>query len=187
MNDQAKRFSLLRMLRSSYSLFATILAFSVLLDQITKALIRSTMQPHESIPFLGEWVRITFVYNRGMVFGLKPQHWLPQLPVVAILTGMMCLGTVALIAYYAFLREDRRWVHAGFACIISGAIGNLADRLFMGKVVDFIDMGIGMKWRWPVYNVADAAITVGIAILLLFSYPPRQPAPPPQSPETPET
>jgi signal peptidase II len=147
-----------------------IVPLSLVLDQFTKKLVQATMELHESIPVAGHWVRITFVMNQGMVFGLRPQEAFPSLPIVAILTVLMAIASTALLFYYIFTRDHRSIHLAGLSLILGGALGNLVDRIGAGKVVDFVDMGLSESLRWPVYNVADSCITIGIGFLVYLSF-----------------
>jgi len=157
-------------------IFLLLVVFlSLVADQITKRLVEARMVPNQSIEVWDGHIRITFVYNKGMAFGLNPHEALPNLPIPQIITGFMLLATIFLLTYY-ILTPDQRWHNLlGLTLIIGGAAGNLLDRLSRGMVVDFIDMGINERLRWPVYNVADSCITVGIALLFLIAL--RQPKP----------
>ena len=149
--------------------FIYIVPVFVLFDQLTKKMISRTMSIHESISVLGNIVRITLVNNEGMITGFRPQDIMPNMPVSGFLTIFMGLATVVLVSYYIFNSDERIMTFVGLSLIISGAAGNLIDRISMGKVIDFVDIGINNRLRWPVFNVADSCITVGIIILLIMS------------------
>lgn len=147
-----------------------VVLLSLAADQATKRIVEKRMTPNQSIGVWGDHLRISFVYNKGMAFGLKPHEALPNLPVSQILAVFMVLATIFLLAYYSYT-PDQRWPNLlGLTLIIGGALGNLMDRLLRGKVVDFVDMGINEALRWPVYNMADAYITIGIVVLFLISF-----------------
>lgn len=134
------------------------------LDQATKALaVRFLLDPTgpRSIPVVGDWVRFTYVTNTGAAFGLFPNG-------TAILAVIAVLVIPAIFYYQRFL--DRRWwpVRAVPALLLGGTLGNLIDRVRIGYVVDFIDVGIGAL-RWPAFNIADSAFVVGSIILLLHA------------------
>ena len=124
------------------------------LDQLTKWLVRATMVPGEHHTLTPSFLHVSFVENTGAAFGLfKGQQWL------FIGLSVAVLGWIG----WAVARDrlgDRPLVWA-CALIFAGAFGNLIDRLRFGHVVDFIGVGI-----WPVFNVADSAITVGVALVL---------------------
>lgn len=140
-----------------------ILFFSALaLDQITKAIVRGSMtlavHGGESIPVLGDFVKFTYIENPGMAFGLQPGS-------STVLTIFSVLATLGLIAYMVMHWHEGNGQKSGLSLILGGAIGNLIDRILFGRVVDFIDIGIGST-RWPVFNIADAAVVIGMFILL---------------------
>lgn len=136
----------------------------VCLDQITKTLVDRYMALYESRSIVDGLVKLTYVQNRGAAFGifsdadLPNQHWL--LAVVSLLA----LGA---IAFYAWkLPAGSRLPRVALALIMGGAVGNLLDRLRLGYVVDFVDVFWGAH-HWPAFNVADSAISIGVALLLL--------------------
>jgi signal peptidase II len=155
---------------------AALIVVLVAIDQLTKFWARARFSlPDGSpdyfdfIPVVGEWVRFRLVYNDGAAFGLQPQGVLPFLHPVVFFT-VFTLAAIALFAvYYRRLGPGEKPARHGIALILAGAFGNLIDRLAMHKVTDFIDVGIpGVYPRFPVFNVADSAVTVGL-ILLLFA------------------
>lgn len=131
-------------------------------DQVSKAVVRSSLLVGHSVPFDGP-VRITHTFNTGSAFGLFPDQTL-----FLILASFVGIG-VLLVIYgtHAF----QSWpLRLGLGMQLGGAVGNLLDRLRMGHVTDFIDIG-----PWPVFNVADAAIVVGLFIIArAFLFPARR-------------
>jgi lipoprotein signal peptidase len=114
---------------------------------------------------MGEVFRLTLGYNTGVAFGMFANGGLA--PVVV--TGLVILG---LIVWFAqALKAGRFPPEAGWpiGLLLGGAIANFADRLFDGRVTDFLDVGLGAT-RWPTFNLADSAIMIGIAWLLLLNY-----------------
>lgn len=134
------------------------------LDQVTKALaVRLLLGPTgpRSFPVLDDWLRLTYVTNTGAAFGLFPTGtW--------FLAAVAVLVIPAIFYYQRFL--DRRWwpTRVVPALLLGGTLGNLLDRLRLGYVVDFIDVGVGAL-RWPAFNVADSAFVVGSAILVFHA------------------
>jgi signal peptidase II len=149
---------------NKYSLAALALAVFAF-DQITKLLVRRSMSLGESISVLGNLFRITYVENSGIVFGIHVMN-----PIVY--TIVQVVASAFIIAYLCIRLNEHVWVRTGLAVMLGGALGNLVDRVFFHKVVDFIDMGLG-HLRWYVFNAADAAIVVGIGLLILSTYRPR--------------
>jgi len=137
--------------------FAACAALVVVLDQFTKELASARLLLGEPLPLMGDLVRLTLVHNTGAAFGLFPGSRIPF-----IVISILAVGVVL----YLFLRETYRSVLSRvlLGCILGGAIGNLMDRVRLGWVVDFIDVGVGTL-RWPVFNVADSAVTLGVILL----------------------
>ena len=106
---------------------------------------------------------------------MRPQQFLPFLnpTLFYLLFSMVAIGFLAFL-YRKLPREDL-WQKAGITLILSGAFGNLIDRLRFQRVTDFIDVGIpGIPARWPTFNVADSCVCVGVAMILLSSWIPRK-------------
>lgn len=135
-----------------------IIVLSILsLDQLSKFLSTKYLLLHQSIPIIKGVFHLTLIHNRGAAFGmLKDQVYL------FILTAVICVVLIPLYLNRQRLKSLSLYnISLGF--ILAGALGNLIDRLFFGYVIDFLDFRI-----WPVFNVADSAITIG-AILLGWS------------------
>ena len=133
----------------------------VLADVITKAIAVSALAP-ALIPHsvVGEFARLTLVYNRGAAFGIHVGPY--SRPIFAVLT----IGALAILwrLYRATEPADRKRIVA-LALVSAGAVGNLIDRIRSSRgVVDFIDLGAG-SWRWPTFNIADIAVTTGAVLL----------------------
>ncbi|MHB1135775.1 MAG: signal peptidase II [Coriobacteriia bacterium] len=137
-------------------LFLTIVAAVVAADQATKAVVRTRMAVGESLPVIDGAFWLTHVENTGAAFGmLRGQQWLLIATAVAML---------AVVAYVMLrLRPADSWVRWSLALVSGGAIGNLIDRVSAGAVTDFFDLG----W-FPVFNVADIALDVGVAVLVVL-------------------
>jgi signal peptidase II len=130
-------------------------------DQVSKALVSSTMYLHESIRLAGDYFRITYARNPGIAFGLSP----------GFLSGSLLLiitvaGSVLILVFLLTQRQLGGAKSAIVGLILGGAVGNLIDRVTMGEVVDFVDVGIGST-RWPVFNIADGAVVVGVVLYVL--------------------
>lgn len=144
-------------------LFARVLALVLVLDVSTKLLVQRALRPYQQVEILGDWVRLTYIFNPGAAFGI---HVGEHSRIVFLALSVVAL--IALLAMYRVTPPDHRVRLASIALICAGAIGNLIDRLRSARgVVDFVDIGIG-DVRWPVFNVADVAVTTG-ALLLAIS------------------
>lgn len=167
-----------------------VTATIVVLDQITKLLVKGFSIPfldfyHSGVPLgsshavLGDFLRLTYIENPGMAFGI-------DLGGKLFLTLFSIVASVGIFYYLYKIRNESLITRFSLAMILGGAIGNLIDRvfygvffgegpLFYGKVVDFVDvdffnvdiLGLHIS-RWPVFNVADASVSIGVLLLLIF-------------------
>lgn len=136
----------------------------VVLDQLTKALVRGRFALHESLDVVPGWLSLTRVHNTGAAFGMLNDVDFPFKSVVVMLVA---LGALAGVAWYsASLPADNRIARLGIAAVLGGAVGNLIDRAAAGYVLDFVD-AYWNDWHFWAFNVADAAITVGVALMLV--------------------
>ncbi len=134
----------------------------VALDQLTKYLVRQNLELHASVAVLGEFFRLTYVENTGIAFGIKVGSALP------LFTLLSLAATLLIMTYFYHERTSPLAVRISLAIVLGGAVGNLIDRLLFGRVVDFLDFGIG-RYRFFVFNIADSAVTVGVASFLLLT------------------
>jgi signal peptidase II len=136
----------------------------VALDQATKALVRARLPVHDSVTVIPGVLDFTHVRNTGAVFGLFDVVHFPYKTLV--LAGAALVGLVGVAFYAASLARQQVLSRLALVLIIGGAAGNLIDRIVLGSVVDFVDL----YWRtyhfWA-FNVADSAISIGVAIMLL--------------------
>ena len=126
----------------------------VALDQFTKALVMKSMVPGESIPILQDIFHLTYVLNPGAAFGI-----LSNQRAFLLATGAVLI--VATAYFYPLLKKSDGCLQLGATMILSGAVANLIDRVQTGFVVDFFDFRI-----WPVFNVADIAIVLGMGFMI---------------------
>ncbi len=136
----------------------------VVLDQATKALVRARFELFDSVPVLPGFFNLTRIHNTGAAYGMLNGTDLPGKPLILSIVAAAAL--VALVLYAASLPAEQRITRSGLALIIGGAAGNLIDRVTAGYVVDFVDVFVG-TWHFWAFNVADAAITVGVVLMLL--------------------
>jgi len=145
------------------AIFMAILATGLPLDQITKILVMLKMPLGSQAPLIPGLLNVVHVRNKGAAFGL-----LSGLPAeYAWLFFMATSGLVLVVLGYLLWRlPDDHWPAAlGYSLILTGAVGNLFDRVRLGEVVDFIDVYWG-RYHWPAFNVADSLVCVGTAILV---------------------
>ena len=146
------------------SLFPWIVALCILIaDQITKQWVLKRLVSGDIMPVVGEYLSFTHVRNPGIAFGLHLGAWSRPF---FVLTALLVLG--ALVAFYRTVPRSDRLRRLSIAVLCAGAIGNLIDRIrWTEGVVDFIRLAI-LGYEWPIFNVADMAVTSG-AILLGIS------------------
>ncbi|MEJ5312371.1 MAG: signal peptidase II [Anaerolineae bacterium] len=141
-------------------------AFVVALDQLTKAWVVRHLPaytPVDWIPQLASLFSFTFVKNTGVAFGLFPQLG----GIFTVLSAIVILG---IMLFHRAIAGTDLWIYGGLGLVTGGASGNLLDRLMRGYVVDFIDVNFWPLREWPVFNLADSAIVVGVAILLFDAF-----------------
>ncbi len=139
-----------------------IVLLILFLDQISKSLVVKTLLLHQSIPVIKGIFHITLIHNRGAAFGILKNY--------AYLFIVISIASIILISLTLLSRQRHKITSLytiSLGLILAGAAGNLIDRIFLGYVIDFLDFRI-----WPVFNVADSAISVGAVLLgwcVLFS------------------
>jgi signal peptidase II len=155
-----------------------LLAGVVALDQFTKSLVDRFMTLHETRAIVSGLLDLTYVRNRGAAFGILAEAHFPHQSLAFALVGIVAL--VAIVVYALRLPPGSRLPQTALALVMGGALGNLVDRARHGFVIDFIDAYWGPH-HWPAFNVADAAISVGVTLLvldMLWSSEPRPSADP---------
>lgn len=138
----------------------------VALDQTTKALAELYLDPFRPLEILPSF-NLVLAYNQGAAFSFLSNAGGWQRYFFIILTTVI---VVMLVRWLRNLKDDgKRLLPAGLSLVIGGAVGNLIDRVSTGRVVDFLDVYY-QTWHWPAFNVADSAIFVGVALLLIDSF-----------------
>ena len=141
-----------------------VAASVVILDQVTKALVRPALSLHESVEVIPGFLDLTRVHNTGAAFGMLNEMDFPMKTLVLSVVAFIALGGVAW--YAATVPLPDRLARIGVAGVLGGAIGNLIDRATSGYVLDFVDAYYG-GWHFWAFNIADAAITVGVIFMIL--------------------
>jgi signal peptidase II len=140
-----------------WGVFLGIATVIVLLDQLTKAWLVANVSQGEVVRVVGDAVRLVYHQNTGALFGLFRDQ--------AILFGLISIGVIGLIVGYHARSARSLYLSVALGFLLGGAIGNLIDRLRLGYVVDFVDIGIG-DLRFYTFNVADSAISTAIVLLV---------------------
>jgi signal peptidase II len=144
-------------------IFMAILATGLPLDQLTKVLVQLKLPLGSQVPLIPGLLNLVHVRNKGAAFGLM-SGWPPGF---VWLFFLVVIGVVLVVLGYLLWRlPDDHWSAAlGYSLILTGALGNLIDRVRLGEVVDFIDVYWG-RYHWPAFNVADSLVCVGAAVMV---------------------
>ena len=140
-------------------LFSIVSVIIFALDRITKTLVLHNVSPGSTIPIIPPMLNLTFVTNSGAAFGILQDKKLFFIIVTII-------AMVAILYYFYTVYKVDKWSSWALSFVFGGAISNFYDRLTMGEVIDFIDVGT-MRWRWPAFNIADTSICIGVMILII--------------------
>lgn len=143
---------------------ALITAGLVVLDQFSKLLVVRYLAPVGSMDVIPGLFSLTFVLNTGVAFGLMAGAKSALQSLLLISLSLAALAVV--LALYHQAGEDERLLAAGLGLIAAGAVANMADRLRLGGVIDFLHFYLG-PYHWPVFNLADSFITLGTALVVL--------------------
>ncbi len=150
MNDARKR---------TYGYLTALAVIGI--DQLTKRLVLGSLELHQPVSVIGNFLRFTLAWNQGAAFSMS---WGGPM----VLTVFTAIAVILISVFIWRLRDHTPLFLIALGGILGGAMGNLLDRFIYGKVVDFIDIG-SSGWRWPTFNAADIAITIG-GILLVILY-----------------
>ena len=141
-----------------------MVAATIALDRWSKVLIQKRFDLNESISLIDGFFNITYVRNTGVAFGIFDPLSLPAKSV--LLSVFTAFAAVIVITYSVRSPLRNRLLQVALALVLGGALGNLYDRLAYGYVVDFLEFYVG-SFHWPSFNIADSAISVGVALLAL--------------------
>jgi len=147
-------------MKNKYLQVGSIVGIVLVLDQITKYVIQTHVQLHDSITVVPGFFNITHVRNKGAAFGILstlPEFWRSAFFITVTLVAVAAI--IALI-----IKTHERLLVYAFSLIAGGAIGNVVDRIQYGEVVDFIQWYV-KSYYWPSFNVADSAISIGVVLL----------------------
>jgi signal peptidase II len=141
---------------------ASIAGSVLLMDALTKWWVRSAIVLGDSVPVVGDWVRLTHVLNPGAAFGLHVGQYSRP-----VFTALALIALAVILLALRGTPASARGRLAALALVGGGATGNLVDRVGSGAVMDFLDVGFGAL-RWPIFNVADVGVTSGALLLVLL-------------------
>lgn len=147
----------------------------IIVDQLTKLYFENNYQLYQTLPIIEPVFNFTLAHNHGAAFSMLADQGGWQKWLFAALALAVSLG----IGWYLTrIPKVARVLSAGLALIMAGAIGNLIDRIRLGYVIDFLHVHYGNSWHFPIFNIADVAINIGVALVLIDAFllePKRQP------------
>ena len=147
--------------RPRWALFLGIAAAVIMLDQLSKAWLESILAPGERLSVIGDLLRLTHAQNSGALFGLFRDQ--------ALLVAIVSIGVVGLIIWYHRSSGRNTLLSVALGLLLGGAVGNMIDRFAQGYVTDWVDIGLG-DLRFYTFNVADAAISCAILLLIVLAF-----------------
>jgi signal peptidase II len=147
--------------RARWPIFIGIAVAIVVLDQLAKAWLVSTLSPGERIEVVGDYVRLIHSQNTGALFGLFRDQ--------ALFFAIVSVGVVGAIVWFHHSSGRNTLLSVALGLLLGGALGNMTDRFRIGYVVDFVDVGVG-NLRFYTFNIADSAISLAILLLLITAF-----------------
>jgi len=145
-----------------YRLLLIVSLVVLVIDQLSKIYIDHRFALYESVGVFENFFHITYVRNKGAAFGILADNAFRVPFFIAVAT----LAAVGILWYLRHIADHQRLHIWALALVFSGAVGNLIDRVRLGEVIDFLDVH-WYQHHWPAFNVADSAISVGVALLLV--------------------
>ena len=147
---------------SRYRTLSIITLVILVLDQATKLYVDANFRLHETVPVIRDFFHLTYVRNKGAAFGILSDNAV-RIPFFITVSIVAMLG---ILWYIKRIRDDQKLAIISLSLVFSGAFGNLIDRIRLGEVIDFLDV-FWQRHHWPAFNIADSAISVGVALLFI--------------------
>lgn len=144
-----------------YIIYALIAIASIVLDQFTKYLAVINLKDKLSFHVIGDFLRLSYVENRGAAFGMLQNQRMFFIISTVILVGI-------LVYLILFSKKITKAGKITLSLVFGGAIGNFIDRIRLAYVIDFVDVRFGSFYNFPVFNIADSCLVVGIGILIIL-------------------
>ncbi len=151
-------------MRKNCLLFLGTALVILVVDQITKIMVVDQLHPHNVLPVIPGFFNLVLVKNRGMAFGIFNRSD-SQLSFYFLVSATI-LAILLLLWFFLWPKGKKKGMSLALGLILGGAFGNLADRIRLGYVIDFLDFFI-KNYHWPAFNAADSAVTVGTFLLLI--------------------
>lgn len=146
--------------------YLVVFSLITILDQLTKVIITNVLDknPFKVIPLIEGFCRLRYVENRGAVWGIFSDAGHTIIP--RIITGLSIIAIIVVLYYFLKIEAHCVMELTSLSFIIGGAVGNIADRISPGYVIDFIEVYI-KDYSWPTFNVSDSFITMGVILLII--------------------
>lgn len=156
-------------IKSKWFLLIWVTTIGLILDIVTKKMAVASLAIGQQVPVFGQYFSWLLVYNKGALFGIDPRHFIAGFPLNGFFFIFTGVAVLALLAYYFMVKKADRFLLAGLAIIMPGALGNFVDRISHQSrgVVDFIRLGISPEVYWPIFNFADIYLTFGIILIFV--------------------
>ncbi len=155
--------------RNQWGLFVSMTTLCFLLDMLSKQMIVNFLHNRPPVRIIGHYLQVALVYNKGALFGFDPRHFVPWFPLNAFFFVFSALAILVIVVYFSKLRQTDLLMQWGLMLILPGALGNLFDRIIHPEtgVVDFIRLGVSDRVYWPIFNLADVYVTLGVALVFI--------------------
>jgi signal peptidase II len=150
-------------LENRYAKLLMIAGAVCVVDQLSKALIVATLPVYQTVPVIPGFFNLTHIYNPGGAFGFLSGSPSELRHLFFLISSVVAMGLILFL--YAKTPPGQRLLEFGLSLIMGGAVGNIIDRVRLGKVIDFLDIYV-RDIHWPAFNVADSAITIGIGFFI---------------------
>ena len=151
-------------MKKKYWILLVVFLVVIALDQSTKLMIQQTLPLHNKVEIIPGFFNLIHVRNTGGAFGIFGGEKGPMGSVLFVAASLVAVGILVIL--FMRVKEHEKMLKFSFALLLSGAIGNLIDRVSYGEVVDFLDFHVS-SYHWPAFNVADSAISFGIGLMAL--------------------
>jgi len=151
-------------MKKKYWILLIVFLVVIALDQSTKLMIQQTLPLHKTVEIIPGFFNLIHVRNTGGAFGIFGGEKGPVGSVLFVVASLIAVGI--LVVLFLRVKEHEKTLAFSLALLLSGAIGNLLDRLSYGEVIDFLDFHVSL-YHWPAFNVADSAISIGIGLMAL--------------------
>jgi len=151
-------------MKRKYWILLIVFFLIIALDQSTKLIIQQTLPLHQKVEVISGFFNLIHVRNAGGAFGIFGGEKGPVGSVLFVVASLIAVGILVIL--FLRVKEHEKTLAFSLALLLSGAIGNLIDRVSYGEVVDFLDFHVS-SYHWPAFNIADSAISIGIGLMAL--------------------